>query len=95
MDKRLCLPQDFHILKKDGLWVLDPCSVQDGLLLPEIPQTIFQIGEDCQFVNSLYGNKSHSLSTSVEYLVSGYDSKIKIDNTETINLLKKAIENLQ
>lgn len=35
------------------------------------------------------------LSTSVEYLVSGYDSKIKIDNTETINLLKKAIENLQ
>lgn len=35
------------------------------------------------------------LNTTVEFLVLGYDSKIKVDNTETINLLKKAIKNLQ
>ena len=35
------------------------------------------------------------LNTTVEFLVLSCDSKIKVDNTETINLLKKAIENLQ
>ena len=35
------------------------------------------------------------LDTSVEFLTLGKDSKIKIDNSETIKLLEKAIQNLR
>ncbi len=35
------------------------------------------------------------LNTTVEFLVLSQDTKIKNDHTETIKLLKKAIENLQ
>lgn len=35
------------------------------------------------------------LQTSVEFLTLGKDSKIEIDNSETIKLLEKAIQNLR
>ncbi len=38
---------------------------------------------------------SHALGTSVEFLVTGRDENFRADNTETIRLLEKAIENLR
>ncbi len=38
---------------------------------------------------------SRALGTTVEFLVTGRDEKFRADNTETIRLLEKAIENLR
>ena len=38
---------------------------------------------------------SRALGTTVEFLVTGRDEKLRADNTETIRLLEKAIENLR
>ena len=38
---------------------------------------------------------SRALGTTVEFLVTGHDEKFRADNTETIRLLEKAINNLR